>query len=190
MARQKNNRRKMARKKTPRTFARTLTWTVLLALVFSAGLIAGQRALSSADTPALVSYSTPQQTEAAAAADKVKKPAADDVEFSFYDELGDGQSGRSAVEGLKSLLDVSEEDALPARYTLQFGAYPTMDQARKQVSKLKKQGVEAYVTTSKVPKKGKVYRVRIGKFHSMDEARQFQGALDARREIEAFVMPI
>ena len=164
----------------------------MLALVFSAGLIAGQRALSRADTPALVSYSTPQQASAepVVARDSKAKQDADDVEFSFYDKLGDGQSGQGAVAGLKSLLDASEGDELPARYTLQFGAYPSMDQARKQVSKLKKQGVEAYVTTSKVPKKGKVYRVRIGKFHSMDEARQFQGALDTQRKIEAFVMPI
>ena len=68
------------------TFSRYLKWTVLLALVFSAGLIAGHRLLKSDSAPPLVSLSTTRSVplevkRADAPVEELK------TEFSFYKSL-------------------------------------------------------------------------------------------------------
>ena len=68
------------------TFSRYLKWTVLLALVFSAGLIAGHRLLKSDSAPPLVSLSSTRSVplevrRADAPVEELK------TEFSFYKSL-------------------------------------------------------------------------------------------------------
>lgn len=199
----KSNKRRSKTSKPPRPprqFGKTLTWTVLLSLVFSAGLIVGQRMLKQRSTPALVSVARASQTTAAdqkkgaaskegakeGKGEKKDAPAKDDLSFSFYERLGtEKPSSLGKIDpGKKS------GEQLPARYTLQVGSFPSLKQAQRSLRELEKGGVEAFMSASDVPDKGKVYRVRVGKFHTMDEARQFQGELKRQREVEAFVMPL
>lgn len=195
----RNNRRRSPSRKAsqPRSFGRTLVWAFLLAIVFSVGLIAGQRMLDQEAMPPFVAISSMkvEQPQAVQPAEGEEK----EVTFSFYERLGqhkkpDTAPVKSLGESLSGALDMQEADALPARYTLQVGAHPSMEKARQQVARLGKQGVEAHVIIGENDeKKGsdrKVYRVRVGKFHSMDEARQFQGALKSQREIDTFLMPL
>jgi len=177
-----------------------LTWTILLSLVFSAGLIVGQRMLKQRSTPALVSVShakldgadATKEDASSNGADAKKKGGKDgnaskkeDLSFSFYERLGtekpSSQGKLDPGKGAKTL---------PARYTLQVGSFPSLKQAQRSLRDLEKSGVEAFMSASDVPDKGKVYRVRVGKFHSADEARQFQAEFKRQRDVEAFVMPL
>jgi len=197
----KSNKRRSKTSKParpPRQFGRTLTWTVLLSLVFSAGLIVGQRMLKQRSTPALVSVARASQADSsdkkgdAPARDGKKEDGGKDkgdkgdLSFSFYERLGtEKPTALGKIDpGKKS------GEQLPARYTLQVGSFPSLKQAQRSLRELEKGGVEAFMSASDVPDKGKVYRVRVGKFHTMDEARQFQAELKRQRELEAFVMPL
>ena len=61
-------------------------------------------------------------------------------------------------------------------YTLQEGAYANRDEASQKLKALKKQGYTAYLVT--IEKKGRpLYRVRIGKYDSKEEAKQAQERL-------------
>ena len=102
----------------------------------------------------------------------------------FSDEGWLGRVIREIDPGKKS------GEQLPARYTLQVGSFPSLKQAQRSLRELEKGGVEAFMSASDVPDKGKVYRVRVGKFHSADEARQFQAEFKRQRDVEAFVMPL
>lgn len=194
MARKKNINTRRRAPKQPRSFGRTLVWAFMLAIVFSVGLIAGQRLIDRENTPALVSLSTVGVSPLGEGDSLEKAQAEEPVTFSFYERLGTEKpaSVASLGDSLSRALKVQEAEALPARYTLQLGAHPSMDKARKQVSQLAKLGIEAHVTAGKSEKNAsrKVYRVRVGKFHSMDEARQFQGALKSQRELDTFLMPL
>ncbi len=183
---------------TPRDFKRTLVWTILLALVFSAGLIVGQRMLKQRSTPALVSVHASHATDKEATPEKTQQGEDADnpdehLSFSFYDKLAPGK-GKAAKEEPSEAQDAQGEDgqaqALPARYTLQLGSFPSLDSAQRQLRQLRDAGLEVHMISSSLPDQGKVYRVRIGKFHSIDEARQFQSELTRQRELETFVMPL
>jgi len=77
------------KKKEEGTFSRYLKWTILLALVFSAGLIAGHRLLKTEAVPPLVALSMTRQgpIEVTSVRERaeVMKP-----EFSFYNRLSGG----------------------------------------------------------------------------------------------------
>ncbi len=193
----KRNTRRRSTAAQSRSFGRTLVWAFLLAIVFSIGLIAGQRMLDQEKMPPLVSISSVKQSDALAVQPEEGQQGddKDEVEFSFYDRLGQVKPAavKSLGESISGALKMQDAQALPARYTLQVGSHPTMEKARKQVARLNKQGIEAHVISGESSKTGsskKVYRVRVGKFHSMDEARQFQGALKKQREVETFLMPL
>lgn len=79
---------------------------------------------------------------------------------------------------------------LPARYTLQVSSHPDRESAEQEVSHLTQMGVEPHVVVVNVPGKGELWRVRVGKFHSMDEARDFQSSLKSRRGVAGFVTPL
>lgn len=183
----KTNRKRVTKrtpKKPARSFGHTLVWTIMLSLVFSAGLIVGQRMLKRSATPALVSVSSVRQSDAPAREQGQEPGQKEEVSFSFYERLGMESAGAPAAQKPKG------EGALPARYTLQVGSYPSLQQAQRELRTLKKEGMEAFMVSATVPKKGKMYRVRLGKFHSMDEARQFQAELTRQRDLNTFVMPL
>ena len=237
-------------------FSTMLTWTVLLALVFSAGLITGQRLLREQAMPPLVSLSVTdaQAAEAGgAAADAEKSPLK--ASFSFYEHLSEREAKADAPQGQKpvaekpvvkpatekpavqkpeaveekaekaqeteksvaqkavaeeapgpaeqlidtvaEVLDAPDDEAprgsdagLPARYTLQIGSHPDSASAQRDMDRLRQAGLEPHVIMVEAPGKGRIYRVRVGKFHSMDEARGFQATISAERGVASFVSPL
>ncbi|MBA2663489.1 MAG: SPOR domain-containing protein [Bradymonadaceae bacterium] len=94
----------------------------------------------------------------------------------------------TAVEA--ETLELGSAPAQPARYTLQVGAYPNFERARTEMDRLKKIGMEPHVIAAEVPGQGKFYRVRVGKFHSMDDARTFQADAKGRNGLDTFVTPL
>ncbi|MFN0085954.1 MAG: SPOR domain-containing protein [Blastocatellia bacterium] len=63
--------------------------------------------------------------------------------------------------------------AQKTRYTVQIEAAPTRAEADAKVNQLKTRDVQAYVVKSNVPGKGTFYRVRVGSFPTMNDARRF-----------------
>ncbi len=196
MARKTNRVRKKAPK---RSVGSTLAWTAVLSLVFSAGLITGQRMLrADATPPLLASATTPgADAEGAPSADAPKTPP---LSFSFYEKLSDdgakGAESRAPNQGIQDTLEQARQGEpdtngeLPARYTLQVGAHPAMHKAKGQMGKLRDKGLEPHMVSIEKGDGGKLYRVRVGKFHSMDEARHFQAELKRSRDVDTFVTPL
>jgi cell division protein FtsN len=223
-----------------------VAWTTVLALVFSAGLITGQRMLKRQALPPLVSLSSAQAAEAPAEGGQAEgadeaaaeaaggaekdakkdakkdvkkdglkdakaaaKPAADgkkDMTFSFYETLSGEAGGEQApapqanpkqavAEAAKQVVaeqaakKIGADAALPARYTLQAGAHASMDRAKVQMDKLTASALEPHLIVVEGAEGAKVYKVRVGKFHSMDEARHFQGSIK-ERGVDTFVTPL
>ena len=73
-----------------------------------------------------------------------------------------------------------------ARFTVQLEASPALDVAQEKVKKLRESGVEAYIVRSEVPGKGTFYRVRVGIFDSLAEAKKFGADLQNQRKIRDF----
>ena len=77
-----------------------------------------------------------------------------------------------------------------ARYAVQLEAAPTRGEAEARVNQLKASEVQAYIVRSNVPGKGTFYRVRVGNFANMNEARKFGDGLVRKGVIpEFFVAP-
>ncbi len=234
--------RNRASKNAGSKFKRLLGWTVLIAIVFSAGLITGERLVRRQALSPLVSVTgqvdsadgQTQDGEAEAEAD-----ADEPTSFAFFDQLTrkDGvslsanrktkdktekpapepatadekaeekpepkeaapekkapapESAETEPEAKPAEADGTgdTEEANAARYTLQVASHPNMDSARSHMEKLRKMGLEPHVVAGDIPGKGKFYRVRVGKFQSMDEARSFQSDLTRKNSLSTFVSPL
>ncbi|MCB9537976.1 MAG: SPOR domain-containing protein [Myxococcales bacterium] len=72
--------------------------------------------------------------------------------------------------------DAPAEAALvaPRKLTLQVKAAKEKAEADAFVAELRRAGFEPHVILADVPGKGRFYRVRVGRFESMPEARDFQ----------------
>jgi cell division septation protein DedD len=79
----------------------------------------------------------------------------------------------------------SSEDA---RYSVQVGSYPTMDEATKIVEKWKKKGYPAYMMIADIPDRGRWYRVRMGGFSTRQDADVYLKEVQIREKIEALVV--
>ena len=74
-----------------------------------------------------------------------------------------------------------------AQFTLQVAALSNPEEARDLVSHLRSRGYEAYQVTGIAAAKGTLYRVRIGQFHSLGEARQFALAFEKKEKIKTII---
>ncbi len=259
--------RKKSESKEQGGFGKMFVTIVAASVVFSAGLITGQRILHRKALPPMVSLSATGAATATASptAAKAEEPLA--TSFSFYEHLtaradaaevpaaeqktegqkkateapkadpaktepakaeetpvptekaekveppkpapkaepkaepeaeptgGVGQTVADAAATLQEAVEVikspsSDDEALPARYTLQVSSHPSRESAEQEIDRLRRVGVEPNVLSVNVPGKGTLFRVRVGKFHSMDEARHFQASLKEKRGVAGFVTPL
>jgi len=74
-----------------------------------------------------------------------------------------------------------------AQFTLQIAALSNPEEARDLVRQLRSKGYEAYQVTGSAAAKGTLYRVRIGQFHSLGEARQFALAFEKKEKIKTII---
>ena len=74
-----------------------------------------------------------------------------------------------------------------AQFTLQVAALSNPEEARGLVSQLRSKGYEAYQVTGTAAAKGTLYRVRIGQFHSLAEAREFALAFEKKEKIKTII---
>lgn len=180
------------------SFTQKLTWTVLFGLIFGAGLVTGQRLLANGSSPPLVSVqsdSSPansndsSRNEAGAEnGDDAASSKTEEAIFSFYDQLaGSDSADESGSEGDEP---GRNENAEAAKYTLQVSAFPKRDRARSRMRRLEKMGLDPYLVAAELPEKGTYYRVRIGKFTSMTEARTFKRELKRKRGVDTILTPL
>ena len=75
------------------------------------------------------------------------------------------------------------------RYTIQVASYNSEDDAKDFAEELKSRGYPAFITQGGVPGRGTWYRVRVGKFKTVREARLFAYGLKGQeREIQSFLI--
>lgn len=252
----------MARKKTEKKseaggFGKMFAWTVVLGIVFSAGLITGQRLLRQQALAPMVSLSTSRTAALPPEGEPAPEKKALRTTFSFYEHLTAepepkeaphkpaettaaetkpveakpveaqpveaqpepakavaavepapkeakpepvaepappsstvGEAVETLQKAVESLTEEPDAEALPARYTLQVSSHPDRDSAERELGRLRQVGVEPHVVVVDVPGRGKLFRIHVGKFHTMDEARAFQGGLREKRGVAGFVTPL
>ena len=217
-------------------FLGKLAWTVVLGLVFGAGLITGQRLIHNQSRPALVSVSSTAGDSNSSADKPEESRSKKEPIFSFYDKLArgdqpdeegsddepeqnsaaspdeknketDGPEDRQEAEADEPGGEESGGEESPAedsggekadgteaddgeKYTLQISAHSALEKARSQVRRLEKMGLDPHVISARIPDKGKYYRVRLGKFSSMEQARHLQTELKRKRGVDTFVSPL
>ena len=74
-----------------------------------------------------------------------------------------------------------------AKYAIQVAAFNSQGEAQDLVSQLKKKGYEAYQVTGTAAARGMLHRVRIGRFHSLQEARQFAADFEKKENLKPII---
>ncbi|MBI4496205.1 MAG: SPOR domain-containing protein [Deltaproteobacteria bacterium] len=95
--------------------------------------------------------------------------------------------GQSPVEEKKIPAEGGTSGAPQARYTLQVAAYNNSAEAQEMVEKLRSRGYPAYQVTGSGAARGLIHRVRVGRFPSLQEARQFALAFEKKEKIKAII---
>jgi cell division protein FtsN len=106
-------------------------------------------------------------------------------------KIGKEKAGRSQENA--PALDSSERKEVsssPAKYAIQVGAFNNPQDAQEMVEKLKSKGYAAYPVTGSAAAKGTWHRVRIGRFQSLQEARQFALSFEKKEKIKTIITPI
>jgi len=75
-----------------------------------------------------------------------------------------------------------------ARYSVQIGSYPDINEGTRIVEKWKSKGYPAYIMIADIPDRGRWYRVRIGGFESRDDAVKDMQQLTAKENVDALVV--
>ncbi len=73
------------------------------------------------------------------------------------------------------------------RYAVQVASFEKESQARRMVDKLRRDGLPAYLRTSRVRGAGLRYRVRVGPFRDFDKAKGLAGRLRLQKRLAAYV---
>ena len=165
-------------------------------IIFSLGLIAGQRILIEDGFPPAVSTGpdTPALSTAAERDGDIDDGSERANLFSFYDaltasdaEVADPDFGEDADP--QPNVDSVDDDELSeaARFTLQIASHPTMERARTDMDRLRSLDLEPKLIAEEGPEGAEIYEVRVGKFPTTDGARSFMERLESEHDIQAFV---
>lgn len=74
----------------------------------------------------------------------------------------------------------SNDDSAQGRFSLQAAAFPTLGGADEFAEKLKRAGVPSYVLPADLARRGRWFRVRVGRFNSAEDAQRFAGEAQQR----------
>ena len=97
-------------------------------------------------------------------------------------QLSSDNNSRSASAAIetKPSQSVYENKNTQVRFSLQAAAFPTEAGANEFAEKLKTAGLPSYVVSADVARRGRWFRVRVGRFNSADEAQRFAGEAQLR----------
>jgi hypothetical protein len=121
--------------------------------------------------------------------EKRKSPAAG--ELKREGDRGHGEEKILVPAEKSPPLSSSGAESAPAKthFTLQIGAFNNSEEAQKMVSQLQSKGYVAYEVTGKGAAKGMLYRVRVGHFPTLQDARQFVLLFEKKEKIKAVITP-
>ena len=94
------------------------------------------------------------------------------------------------VEKLSPLPATPEEKKTPlpkGKYTLQVGAFSNPLEAQELAKQLKNKGYDTYLITSGAAAKRTLHRVRIGRFQTLQEARQFAQNFEKKENMKTII---
>jgi len=74
----------------------------------------------------------------------------------------------------------SNDNSGQGRFSLQAAAFPTQGGADEFAEKLKRAGVPSYVVPADIARRGRWFRVRVGRFNSAEDAQRFAGEAQQR----------
>ncbi len=75
-----------------------------------------------------------------------------------------------------------------AKYSVQVGSYPSIQEATRTIENWKEKGYPAYMMIVDIPDRGRWYRVRIGGFQTRGDAKHYMTDLQANEQTEAIVV--
>jgi cell division septation protein DedD len=161
---------------------------LLLALIATAGYFLGFQKWMTSATPEPPHASNPikNETEAPTTATLPHEPDVKPPETATAKPPETAPTGAEPVAKPEAPLPASAPDNVDdaqARYSLQAASFPKEVQAREFSDKLVRAGVPAYIMSIDIPRRGKWFRVRVGRFPSADEAGKY--ASQARQRARA-----
>ncbi len=109
------------------------------------------------------------------------RPVAPDIE-----QMPAEAPARAPAAGDSSVIRIKSGDN--ARYSLQIGSYPNIDEGTRSVEKWKARGYPAFIMIADIPDRGRWYRVRIGGFENRDDAMKYMEEFTAKENVEALVV--
>jgi len=72
------------------------------------------------------------------------------------------------------------ENSAQGQFSLQAAAFPSQEGADEFAERLKRAGVPSYVVPANIARRGRWFRVRVGRFNSAENAQRFAGEAQAR----------
>lgn len=111
-------------------------------------------------------------TEAPKATPPPRKAAAEAPKPAAVAAPADDEEDEDLPPGIATPKPAAEKATV--RYTLQVKAVKEKADADAIVADLRRAGFDPYVVLADLPEQGRFYRIRMGRFDSMDEARAFQ----------------
>lgn len=100
------------------------------------------------------------------------------------------KAGRSQEHAALDSSKGKEASSSLGKFAIQVGAFNNSQEAQEMVKKLKRKGYGAYSVTGSAAAKGTWHRVRIGRFQSLQEARQFALTFEKKEKIKTIITPI
>lgn len=168
-------------------------------LTFALGAIIGTRYFGNSSDPFLTSpakedVDTPSSTYGSLESRTVKDTEGEKVihEFTFYETLPEkadtpmpqdrpqSETKKEKVPPPTKKIDKKRSlstEAPQPKYTIQFGSFKEEEKAHALSNKLNKQGLLAYVSTTKIPNRGTFHRVRMGSFDTQEKAKEWASKL-------------
>jgi len=80
---------------------------------------------------------------------------------------------------VKTAPSVVPADSAAGRFTVQIASFPQLEEARRMEQSLKSKSLPAYIQKTDLPGKGTWYRVRIGRFTTLEQAKLYGESLKA-----------
>lgn len=175
---------------------RIIGWAFVLSTVFSAGLILGMQ-LDGDPQEWLVSTSQSDGT----GAESGDKDAADESKiFSFYEKLSGGEPPDTSTTAEASDSEVpnadkpgdsdANDDSSPsnsALYTVQISAFPDLARAESELESLIAKGLNPHVVAAPGRDDQTYYRLRVGRYSSIDAAEAARKRLTQQLDSEPVV---
>ncbi len=104
--------------------------------------------------------------------------------------VGLKEKNKPAEEAASEKAEVKAVSPSKPRFTLQIAALNNPDEARELVNKLRAKGYPAYQITGSAAAKGTLYRVRLGQFQSLQEARQSALEFEKKEKMKTIITAV